>query len=165
MIQFEARYVNNAYHISDGKLASTVATLYDGQWLMLNANGEYVIHDGSLHKKGFISLSSKYGDPVANINRPITAAPAGRDNVTSSGMVSVLAGAFRLATDQYEAGSYANGAPLKISANGKLMPCTFVAAPTTVAEVHANAIEEAKVVAYVYRAPASETDSITIIHE
>ena len=165
MIQFDARYVNNAYHISDGKLAASVATLYDGQWLMRDANGEFVIHDGSLRKKAFISLSSKYGDPVSNIGRPITEAPAGRDNVTSSGMVSVLAGPFRIATDQYEAGEYANGDPLKISATGTLMPCTFVAAPATVAEVHANAIEQAKIIAYVYRAPASATDSMAIIHE
>lgn len=164
MIQFDSQYVNNAHRISDGVLSASVTTLYDGQWLMKDANGEFVVHDGSA-VKGYLTISSKYGNPVSNINRPITDPPAGRDNVTSTGRVSVLIGPFRIATDQYEVGVYASGAPLKVSENGKLTPCVFDDAPADTAAVQANFVELSKVVAHVYAPPASAGAPMTIVHE
>lgn len=164
MIQFDSQYVNNAHRISDGVLAATVTELHDGQWLMQDANGEFVIHDGSA-VKGYLTISSRYGNPVNNINRPVTEAPAGRDNVTSTGRVSVLIGPYRLATDQYEAGAYVAGAPLKISQNGKLEPCVFDDAPAAVADVQANFVELSKVVAHVYAPPADVGAPMVITHE
>lgn len=164
MIQFDSQYVNNAHRISDGKLADTVSELRDGQWLMRDSNGEFVIHDGSA-VKGYLTISSKYGDPVNNINRPITEGPAGRDNVTSTGRVSVLIGPFRLATDQYETAVYNVGAPLKISQNGKLTPIVLEDTPSTVAEVQANFVEISKIVAHVYAPPATAGAPMAIVHE
>jgi len=163
MIQFDSRYFNNAHRISDGKLASTVTELYDGQWLMRDSNGEFVIHDGS-NAKGYLTISSKYGNPVNNIGTPITNPPAGRDNVTSTGRVTVLIGPYRLATDQYETGTYNAGDPLKISANGKLEACSFNDAPAVVADVQANIEELRKVVAYVYQPPAAAGEP-TLLYE
>ena len=164
MIQFDSQYVNNAHRISDGVLSATVTELYDGQWLMKDAAGEFVIHDGSA-VKGYLTISSRYGNPTNNINRPITEGPAGRDNVTSTGRVSVLIGPYRVATDQYENGVYVDGAPLKISQNGKLMPCTFDDAPANVADVQANFDELSKVVAHVYTAPSAAGATMVIVHE
>lgn len=151
MIQFDSRYFNNAHRISDVSLASTVTTLYDGQWLMLDSNGEMVISDGS--KKSYLTISSKYGNPADNINRQITEGPAGRDNVTSTGRVSVLIGPYRIATDQYETGSYSEGDALKVSSNGKL-------------EAWDSANDSADaIVAWVWAPPAEAGDPMTIVHE
>lgn len=156
MIKFDSRYFNNAHRISDGKLAATVTELHDGQWLMRDSNGEFVIHDGTSGVKGYITLSSKYGDPASDIGRPITQGPAGRDNVTSTGRVTVLIGPYRLATDQYETGVYTAGMPLKISSNGKLEPAALSGDSTTPAY---------DIVAYVYNPPASAGAPMTIVHE
>jgi len=153
MIKFDSRYFNNAYRVSDGKLASTVTTLYDGQWLMRNDSDEFVIHTGTTAKKGYMTISSKYGNPVNNIGTPITQGPNGRDNVTSTGKVSVLVGPYRLATDQYETGTYHAGDPLKISENGKLTP--FVVGTD----------KEYDIVGHVYKAPASASDVLVFVHE
>lgn len=153
MIKFDSRYFGNAHRISDYALASTVATLYDGQWLMLNSDGAWEIHDGTSGIPGFITTSSKYGTISDNIGRAITEDPAGRDNVTSTGKAVVLVGPFRLATDQYETDSYAINTPLKISANGKLTPATL-----------AGGVDPAyDIVAYVAVAPAQAGDPMTII--
>jgi hypothetical protein len=151
MIQFDSRYFNNAHRISDVKLAATVTELYDGQWLMLGENGEMVISDGTA--KSYITLSSKYGNPVDNIARPITEGPAGRDNVSSTGRVTVLIGPFRLATDQYEVGAYAAGDALVVSANGKLQK--YDSATNTADQIVAN----------VWTAPASAGAPMAIVHE
>lgn len=156
MIDFDSRYFNNAHRISDGKLAATVTTLHDGQWLMRDENNEFVIHDGTSGVKGYITISSKYGTPADNIGRPITQGPSGRDNVTSTGRVSVLIGPFRLATDQYETGVYTNGTPLVISQNGKLTPATLTGATPSAAW---------DIVAYVYSAPVEAGAPMIIVHE
>lgn len=153
MIKFDSRYFNNAHRISDVNLSAGVATLYDGQWLMKDANGEMVLHDGSA-TKGYITISSKYGDPVSNIGRPITEDPAGRDNVTSTGRVTVLIGPYRLATDQYEAGAYNAGDALVISPNALLRPYDSVGGDTP-----------DMICAWVWDPPAAAGDPMTIIHE
>ncbi len=156
MIKAEARYFNNAHRISDVPLSTSVTELYDGQWLMYGTGGDagkFILHDGTSNRRGYITISSKYGDVGANIGRPITMDPAGRDNVTSTGFATVLAGTYRLATDQYETGSYTPGAALKISANAKLTPWV---AGTDKAE---------DIIGFVAVAPASASDVLTFIHE
>ena len=156
MIKADARYFNNAHRISDVPLDSGVTALYDGQWLMFGTGataGKLILHTGAANKRGYITLSSKYGDVGANIGRAITEDPAGRDNVTSTGFATVLAGTYRLATDQYETATYVPGAALKISANAKLTPWVK---GTDLAE---------DIVGYVTVAPADSADVLTFIHE
>jgi hypothetical protein len=152
MIQFDSRYYNNAHRLSC-PLKSTVTELYDGQWLALDSDGNAVISAGAANTKSYITLSSKYGTVGGGINAPITDAPAGRDTVTPSGMVSVLIGPFKLVTDQYETGSYTVGAALKVSANGKVEP--WVAASDS----------EQLIVGYCYKAPTATDATIGIVHE
>ena len=151
MISFDSRYYGNAHRISDLPLKSTVTTLYDGQWVMLDTDGNAVLHDGTDSKRGFLTISSKYGDVGANIGRTITQGPAGRDNVSSTGMITVLVGPFRLATDRYETDSYAVGDWLKISTTGDLEKATIGSDPWY------------SVVATVWEAPATAGAPMTIV--
>jgi hypothetical protein len=153
MIQLDARYINNAHIISDVPLDKAVTELFDGQFLMMKADGTMTKHDGSTGKRGYMTISSKYGNPVNNIGQPITAPKNGRDNVTSTGLVAVLIGPYRLGTDQYEVGTYTPGAPLKVSASAKLTPWV---AGTDKAE---------DIVGYVWTAPAAAGALMTVIHE
>lgn len=157
MINFDSRYFGNAHRISDVALSTAVTTLYDGQWLM--KTGDVMeIATGALNSKSYLTLSRKYGSPVNNIGAPITADPSGRDNVTSTGRVTVLVGPFRLATDMYltTTGAYTNGTALKVddsTSSGKLTQWISTADST------------AKIVAYVWDAPTTLGDAMTIVHE
>lgn len=158
MIKAEARYIGNAHRLSDCKLASSVTTLHDGQWLVANASGEWELSTGAANKRSYLTLSSKWGSPASNIGRPITSAPTGRDNVTSTGMATVLIGPYRLATDQYETGSYVAGAALCVSSNGKLKPWVKPADASAISD-------QESIVGYVFKAPADANDVLTFIHE
>lgn len=152
MISYESQYIKNAHVLSDVKLASAVTTLYAGQWLVMNADGEWELSTGAANAKSYMTVSNKYGNPVDNINRPITAGPAGRDNVTSTGLAAVLIGPYRIATDQYENAVYNAGAALKVSDNGKLTPLD-------------GGDDASLIVAWVFTPPAEVGAPMTIVHE
>jgi hypothetical protein len=158
MIDAKQRYVGNAHRLSDCKLKSTVTTLHDGQWLAMDSNGEWIISTGAANVRSYITISSKWGDVGANIGRPITEGPKGRDNVTSTGMATVLIGPYRLATDQYETGTYTAGAALCVSSNGKLKPWVKPSAATDISDQEA-------IVGFVLKAPATAGDLLMFVHE
>lgn len=153
MISFDSRYFGNAYRISDVPIKSTVTTLYDGQWMKINSDGQAELHDGTSGIKGYMTISSRYGTPANNIGAPITNDPAGRDNVTSTGMVSLLVGPYRIATDQYETDTYTVGTPLTISSNGKLTP------------FNTSTGKAWDIVGWVFAPPATAGAPMTIVHE
>ncbi len=172
MIVAEKRYFNYTHRLSDYALSASVTTLYDGQWLMLNSSNEFVISDGSLNNKSYITLSSKWGDVSTQFNAPITQGVLGRDTVSPSGKCTVLIGPFRLETDQYVTDTYVEGMPLKIydgapddDKNGKLIPCAFESPADNDTKLATNIDELRKTVAYVCKVPASATDTIGITHE
>ncbi len=173
MIVAERRYFNYAHRIADFDIDSTVGTLYDGQWLTLNDNNKLVISTGAAGVKSYITLSSKWGDVTTVFNQPITSGVLGRDTVGPSGRGVILIGPYRFETDQYVADQiYTLNAPLKVydgaddaTKNGKLTPCSFNNAPADADAVQANLDELRKIVAYVWKVPASATDTIGIIHE
>lgn len=170
MIKYEARYFNNAHRLSDVPVDAAVTVLYDGQWMQISEDGTAVLSDGAVNKKSYMTISSKWGALGNGIGTPITAEKTGRDNVSSTGTVSLLLGGFRVATDQFDATkTYVPGAALKVydgtsdeDLNGKLVPCVFVEADD-VAKAAANANEALKTVAYVFKAPATAGDALTIV--
>jgi len=150
MIKASGRFFNNAHRLSF-PAAAALTTFYDGQWLALNSSGEAILSTGAANVKSYMTLSSRYGVVGGGIGAPITEAPAGRDTVTSTGMVSVLIGTFAVETDQWETGTYNLGAALKVSANGKLMPWV-------------NGTDNAAlIVGYVTKAPAGATDTLGMV--
>jgi len=122
MIKANARFFNNAHRLSFKLASSVTGDVKDGQFLTLNTSGEAVISTGAANAFSMMTISSRYGTFDADVGAPITNAPAGRDTITSTGMVTCLIGPYNLITDQYETGTYVNGIALKVSANGKVMP-------------------------------------------
>jgi len=156
MIQYDARYFNNAHRISDVAIDPSVTVLYDGQWMTISPTNTAVISAGGLNNKSFMTISSKWGSLGASIGAPITTPITGRDNVTPTGTVALLMGPYRVETDQFDATkTYVNGAALKVSTT----------VPGVVTPFIQGTDDRSLVVGYVFNAPAVAGDMLTIAHE
>jgi len=150
MIKYEARYFNNAHRISDVPIDAAVTVLQDGQWMSLSATGTAVISDGAVNKKSYMTLSSMWGALGNGIGVPITAMKTGRDNVSSTGTVSLLMGPFRVATDQYDsAQTFVSGGALKVydgadaTKAGMVTPLNIVGVKQALSNTVLGAVEAA----------------------
>ena len=120
-IKFDARYDQYAYRVS-GPLNKAVTALNEGQFVTVNAAGEYILADGTA-KAAWMTTSSMR---------------AGRDQLKGQThkMITVLKGKVcNIKTDQYDAAGDYSTSPvtkLKLDGSGKLTPST-VATDTIVA--------------------------------
>jgi len=116
MIKASSRYFANAHRISDHLLNDGVAAIYSGQWLSFNSDNELVVADGSA--KAYMTISDM-NDKKDNVNGPAV------DNFegTLSRKAAILAGPYKVEIDQYNTDrNYIINAPLKVGANGQLVP-------------------------------------------
>ena len=103
----QTNYIQNAHRL-DGKVAATVTDVQQGQLFQKNAAGEWEYADGT--KKSYPTLNERYaGDGYGLQGERLE----GRDNISRSGMLTVLKGNFEIGTDQYDkAATFTYGAPV-----------------------------------------------------
>lgn len=152
MIQAKGRFFNNAHRISVALNSGVTGDIADGMFLELNDSGEAIVATGTLNKRCFMTTSSRYGTVESGIGAPITADPAGRDNITSTGMVTLLVGPYSVVTDQYETGTYHCTEALKIHDTGKVEPWVTSDNP-------------ALIIGYCSKVPTVTDTTIGIIHD
>lgn len=143
MVGQNHRYFEQAYRVSDYELDSSVTSLQDGQWLELNSSGKLIVALGS--NKAYMTLSS---------------IKTGRDTVNGgSGQAVILVGPYRAETDQWDtAGTYTEGAPLKVKTDGSGVLTPWVGTGGTPDNARL-------IVGYVTKVPSGPGDTIIFIHE
>jgi hypothetical protein len=120
MIDLTSMYIQKAVRLSLYKLDPSVGNVYAGQMFQLNAAGNWIVAVGT--GKAYPTTNSRF--PGAGLG-PQGELLEGRDDVSKTGMITVLKSNFEISTDQFDATkTYANGAALypSITVPGKLTP-------------------------------------------
>lgn len=104
-------YEKKAIRLSLYDVDPSVAEIHDGQFFQLNDQGKWVYADGT--RKAYPSLLRRYAGAGFG---PQKERLEGRDEVTRTGKLSVLAGNYEIASDQFDKdASYTHGAALYVS--------------------------------------------------
>lgn len=104
-------YEKKAFRLSLYDVDDSVKEIHDGQFFQLNDQSKWVYADGT--RKAYPSLNRRYAGKGFG---PQKERLEGRDDVSRSGKIAVLAGNYEVATDQYDKdASFTGGAALYVS--------------------------------------------------
>ena len=115
MLDRQISYLQNAHRHSLNRVSAEVDNVYSGQHFHLNDEEEWEYADGS--RMSYPTMNERY--PGKGLG-PQGERLEGRDNVSSSGKLTVLLGNFEIGVDTYVKGAtYQIGRPLVVDSTEK----------------------------------------------